>query len=222
MCLMSGDFVQRGEPALYPGEVRAKAAVLGGADLVLELPVTVSLRSAEGFADGGVAILSGLGAVDGLSFGCESKEGLLGAARLLLSEELPAALRRELQTGVSFAAARQRALEALGGPGTAVSSPNNILAVEYMKAALRPQSPLPCCPCCVPAATTTPCPTRSTPRRPPCAPAATSCPMCRRRHGSATRASPGTAGNSGSGPCLPGCGPWARRSSRPCPTAPRA
>lgn len=142
VCLMSGDFVQRGEPALYPKEVRAKAAVLGGADLVLELPVTVSLRSAEGFADGGVAILSKLGAVDGLSFGCESKEGLLEAARLLLSEAFPAALKEELKKGVSFAAARQRALVSLGGRGEAVSSPNNILAVEYMKAALRRQSPL--------------------------------------------------------------------------------
>ena len=70
-CLMSGDFVQRGEPALYPKEVRAEAAVRGGASLVLELPVTYALRSAEGFAGGGVEILTALGVCDGLSFGCE-------------------------------------------------------------------------------------------------------------------------------------------------------
>ena len=142
VCLMSGDFVQRGEPALYPKEVRAEAAVRGGASLVLELPVTCALRSAEGFASGGVEFLSGLGVCDGLSFGCESAEGLMETAQLLLSPVFPAALRRELDRGISFAAARQRTLEALGGDGAVVSTPNNILAVEYCKAILRQGSPL--------------------------------------------------------------------------------
>ena len=142
ICVMSGDFVQRGDPALYPASVRAKAAVLGGADLVLQLPLTYSLRSAEGFAAGGVEILSALGAVDQLCFGCESREGLMETAQALCSAEFSAALREQLDTGISFAAARQRALEAMGCDGSVIETPNNILAVEYCKAILRQGSSL--------------------------------------------------------------------------------
>ena len=142
VCVMSGDFVQRGDPALYPASVRAKAAVLGGADLVLQLPLTYSLRSAEGFAAGGVEILTALGAVDKLCFGCESREGLMETAQALCSEEFSAALRQQLDTGISFASARQRALEAMGCKGSVIETPNNILAVEYCKAILRQGSSL--------------------------------------------------------------------------------
>ena len=142
VCLMSGNFVQRGEPALYHRSVRAEAAVRGGADLVLELPVTHSLRSAEGFASGGVEILSALGVCEGLSFGCEKAEGVLETAQLLLSAEFPAVLRGYLDSGISFAAARQRALEELGGAGEMVARPNNILGVEYCKAILQQRSRL--------------------------------------------------------------------------------
>lgn len=142
LCLMSGNFVQRGEPALYPRTLRARAAILGGADLVLELPVTYSLRSAEGFAGGGVEILSSLGVVDGLSFGCEQTEGILETAELLLSDAFPDTLQIQLKKGMSFAAARQRALESLGGDGSLIASPNNILAVEYCKNILLQKSNL--------------------------------------------------------------------------------
>ena len=74
VCLMSGNYVQRGEPAVFDKRVRARAAVDAGADLVLELPVTAALQSAEGFAAGGVRILSALGC-GYLSFGCESGSG---------------------------------------------------------------------------------------------------------------------------------------------------
>ena len=74
VCLMSGNYVQRGEPAVFDKCVRARAAVEAGASLVLELPVTYALRSAEGFAAGGVSILSRLGC-GFLSFGCESGDG---------------------------------------------------------------------------------------------------------------------------------------------------
>ena len=74
VCLMSGAFVQRGEVAVFSPAVRAAAAVECGADIVLELPVTHSLRSAEGFAAGGVDILTRLGAVDGFFFGAEHAE----------------------------------------------------------------------------------------------------------------------------------------------------
>ena len=142
ICLMSGSFVQRGAPALFDRSVRAEAAVRGGADLVLELPVTYALRSAEGFAAGGVELLSALGIADALSFGCETPDRLWETAQLLESPEFPPLLRRHLDTGLSFAAARTRALEALGGDGGMIAQPNNILGVEYCKAILRQGSRL--------------------------------------------------------------------------------
>ena len=88
VCVMSGNYVQRGEPAICDKWTRARAAALCGADLVLELPVTYALRSAEGFADGGVEVLERLGCVDALCFGSEtgSAERVLSTARLLLSD----------------------------------------------------------------------------------------------------------------------------------------
>lgn len=146
VCAMSGNYVQRGHPAIVEKRIRAKAAVRCGADLVVELPVTVCLSSAEGFAAGGVAILSRL--CQGLCFGAETADAALldRTARALLSEDFPPLLRKELDTGKSFPAARQAALEAMGLPGEILASPNNILAVEYCKAILRQGSclkPLP-------------------------------------------------------------------------------
>ena len=136
VCLMSGNFVQRGMPAIIDKTLRAKAAVLSGADLVLELPVLYALSSAEGFAAGGVEILSGF--CDKLCFGAETDdtEALLKITRALLSDSFPPLLRRELDTGKSFPAARQAALEAMHLEGQLLASPNNILAVEYCKAIL--------------------------------------------------------------------------------------
>lgn len=142
VCLMSGNFVQRGMPAIVHKSVRAEAAIRCGADLVLELPVTVALRSAEGFAAGGVSILSGF--CDNLCFGAESADTrqLLSAARALLSDEFSAALRLQLDQGLSFPAARQAALEQMGIDRNIIRSPNNILAVEYCKAILAQNSPM--------------------------------------------------------------------------------
>ena len=94
VCAMSGNYVQRGAPAIVDKTLRAKAAVLCGADLVVELPTTVSLSSAEGFAAGGVGILSTL--CDTLCFGAETADGerLMGTARALLSEAFPPLLRQ--------------------------------------------------------------------------------------------------------------------------------
>mgnify|MGYP001629657494 FL=1 len=140
VCVMSGDYVQRGEPAVIPAAARAEAAVRCGAALVLELPPSYALRSAEGFADGGVELLDRLGCAEALCFGSESgdAEALLATARTLLSPELVPLLKQELAGGASFPAARQRALERLGAPGAALlERPNSILAVEYCKALLR-------------------------------------------------------------------------------------
>lgn len=146
VCLMSGNFVQRGAPAILDKSLRAEAAVRCGADLVLELPVTASLSSAEGFAAEGVRILSHL--CHRLSFGAETpdKDALLSIAKALLSEDFPPVLRKYLDQGLSFPAARQKALQDMGLPGEFLSSPNNILAVEYCKAILAQNSPLISCP----------------------------------------------------------------------------
>ena len=114
-CLMSGNFVQRGAPAIVDKSIRARAAILAGADLVLELPVTYALSSAEGFAAGGVRILSSF--CDVLCFGSETgeKETLLATARTLLSAEFPPLLRQELDKGLSFPTARPAAPPS--GPG---------------------------------------------------------------------------------------------------------
>ena len=142
ICAMSGNYVQRGHPAIFDKTLRAEAALRCGADLVVELPVTTALSSAEGFASGGVAVLSKL--CDGLCFGAETADPdlLEQTAQALLSADFPTLLRRELDRGRSFPAARQAALEAMGLSGRILETPNNILAVEYCKAVLRQSSPM--------------------------------------------------------------------------------
>ena len=136
VCLMSGNFVQRGAPAIIDKTLRAKAAVCCGADLVLELPITCALSSAEGFAAGGVSILGSF--CDYLCFGAElaDETALMQTAAALLSDAFPIALRRHLDAGLSFPAARQAALEDMGLDGSLLAAPNNILALEYCKAIL--------------------------------------------------------------------------------------
>ena len=137
ICVMSGNFVQRGEPAVINKHTRAEMAVLGGADLVIELPVPWVLSSAERFAYGGVALLNGLGVCTHLAFGCEEEktEKLLAAAECLMSPEIDGLIKEELKRGISYAAARQRAAERiLGADAGVLRKPNNILAVEYLKA----------------------------------------------------------------------------------------
>lgn len=146
VCLMSGNFVQRGAPAIFHKSLRAKAALDCGADLVLELPVTYALSSAEGFAAGGVKILSDF--CDYLCFGTESgtADTLMTAAQALLQPEFSEALRNQLETGMSFPAARAAALEQMGCDSALLEKPNDILAVEYCKAILAQKStilPLP-------------------------------------------------------------------------------
>ncbi len=140
VCLMSGNYVQRGKPAIFDKMVRAKAAILGGADLVLELPVTYALSSAEGFAAGGVSILGKF--CDRLCFGAETEDSqaLWDMAKALLSPEFPPLLTEQLDKGLSFPAARQAAMAQMGIDAQLLSSPNNILAVEYCKAMIAQNS----------------------------------------------------------------------------------
>jgi len=137
VCAMSGNFVQRGEFAVFEKHARAKAAIKRGADLVIELPVTTSLSSAEKFAQGGIALLDALGVCTHLSFGSEQGEigPLAEAAECLSDPRIDGLIKSELKKGISYAAARQKALESIIGPGAEVlRTPNNILAVEYLKA----------------------------------------------------------------------------------------
>ena len=142
VCLMSGNFVQRGKPAIVNKLARAKAALASGADLVLELPVTAALSSAEGFAAEGVRILSSF--CTHLCFGAEtgSADSLMATAKALLSPDFSQQLKLQLETGLSFPAARQAALTQMGQSADLLSSPNDILATEYCKAILAQNSPL--------------------------------------------------------------------------------
>ncbi len=139
VCAMSGDFIQRGEAAVYSKFARAEAAVRSGVDLVLELPPAWALSSAEGFARGAVGLLGSLGVVTHLSFGseCGETEPLETLAEVLLDPLMGAQIRYELDNdkGISFAVARQRAVaKRVGELSSQLEAPNNILAVEYIKA----------------------------------------------------------------------------------------
>ncbi|MDD3252365.1 MAG: nucleotidyltransferase family protein [Lachnospiraceae bacterium] len=148
---MSGDFVQRGEPALYDKYTRARMALLAGADLVLELPSCFAVSSAEDFASCGVALLDRLGVVDTLCFGSElgKLDALRQAADVLVQENAVFSGRMQelLRQGNSYPRARSMALSALfsacaansasAGPAdweSLLASPNNILGIEYLKA----------------------------------------------------------------------------------------
>ena len=138
VAVMSGDFVQRGEAACFSKFARAEAAVRCGVSLVLELPLPWSLSSAEGFARGAAGLLAATGAVDTLSFGSESAdlEALRRCADALEAPGFSDALRRALSEGISFASARERAAASLAGEAATapLRSPNDLLAVEYIRA----------------------------------------------------------------------------------------
>ncbi len=140
VAVMSGDFVQRGEAASYDKFTRAAAAVRGGVSLVIELPLPWSLSSAEGFARGGVGLLGATGVIDSLSFGSESGD-LLALERTAAALDTPAfseELKASLTGGAPFAAARVKAARVLLGDTAAVlDTPNDLLAVEYIRAAAK-------------------------------------------------------------------------------------
>ncbi len=133
---MSGNWVQRGDCAVTDKWTRARWAVRGGADLVLELPTVFALSSAETFARGGVATLAAAG-VEALSFGCENAglSPLKRLANVLTEPFLAQALPPYLSQGLSYPAARQKAAAEAVGPEVAqlLEKPNNNLAVEYLR-----------------------------------------------------------------------------------------
>ena len=146
IALMSGDFVQRGTPALVSKYVRAEAALRLGADIVIELPVYSATASAERFTEGAVRAFTDL-SVDAVSYGVECDDNLdetaasIQKAASFFAEESDgyrAVLKEKLAAGLSFPAARQEAYTAIcGGSPAFLSTPNNILAIEYEKAKIR-------------------------------------------------------------------------------------
>ena len=146
VCAMSGCFTQRGEFAAVNKFARAEMAVRNGADLVLELPTPWAVSGAERFARGGVELLEKTGLVTHLSFGseCGNLEALQRVEACLSSESFQETLRRRLEGGETFARCRQAAVEELLDPRDAalLSQPNNILAIEYLKALRRADLPM--------------------------------------------------------------------------------
>ena len=136
--VMSGNFTQRGEPALLSKFRRAEIALSCGSDLVLELPLPWAMSPAEHFATGGVALLNASGCVNILSFGseCGDTEVLKQLAAVCHHPDYAAALKRALNSGVPYAAAGQAAAAAILGEETAahLASPNNTLGIEYLRA----------------------------------------------------------------------------------------
>ncbi len=143
--IMSGPFVQRGEPAVFSRAARAKAALLGGADLIISLPAAFASAAAPDFARAGVALADALG-LDALCFGSENGDlSALSTTADILAREPEAygtALRENMRLGMTFPAAREKVLagiypELAGELHELLSSPNNLLGIEYLAAAKR-------------------------------------------------------------------------------------
>ena len=136
--IMSGSIMQRGELALLDKWTRARLAVDNGADLVIELPTAFSLRSAQYFASGTVALLQACGCVSTLSCGTENPAtDFTALASALTSPKCIKLLQEKLQQGLSYAAASEQALQELTGKKIQLNTPNDILALEYSKALLK-------------------------------------------------------------------------------------
>lgn len=136
IAVMSGNWIQQASCAIADKWTRARLALMGGVDLVLELPTPWATASAESFARGAVTLLHSTGIVTHLSFGSERGciTPLKRAAAVLDTPEYPLHLSRYLETGLSFPAARQKAVEELlGEEGTLLASPNNNLGIEYLR-----------------------------------------------------------------------------------------
>lgn len=139
VCIMSGNFVQRGECAVMDKYTRAQHAVKAGADAVIELPTAFATSNAELFAKGALHIIASIPAIDTLSFGaeCADKRAFKSATRYLINEpkEVSLQIKQALSKGTSYAQARANAFAGFI-PLEFLSSPNNILGLEYTKAIL--------------------------------------------------------------------------------------
>lgn len=145
VCVMSGNWVQRGDSAICDKWSRAHMALHGGADLIIELPTLWATASAEHFADGAVSILVDTGLIDSISFGseCGDISILEQTATCLLSDDYKVTLRDYLSNGLSFPSARQKAVsDHFGDIADCLQSANNTLGVEYIKAIQTRNAPI--------------------------------------------------------------------------------
>lgn len=138
VCVMSGNFIQRGEPALINKFVRADMAIKNGVDLVIELPVYYAVNTAEKFAFAGVKLLNECG-INNLAFGAENNSlNILTSISELIANETPEyqnELKKQLNLGLSYPEARSKTIsKILNISSNILSQPNNILAIEYLKA----------------------------------------------------------------------------------------
>ena len=155
IAVMSGNFLQRGEPALFDKYKRAEIAVLNGVDLVVELPTLYACQSAEIFAHGAITLLNSLNCIDSICFGSEHGDIdlLVEISKILISEpdKFKVLLKRNLDEGLLFALARSKALSEYMLNHTnlnvdksklndILSTPNNILGIEYIKSLLKHKS----------------------------------------------------------------------------------
>ena len=156
IAIMTGNFAQRGDVSIVDKWAKTEMALLGGVDLVIELPVLYSISSAENFADGAIKILNSLKIVDNIAFGSETKDiNLLDRiAEVLCNEpkEYRTLLSHELSKGLSYPKARENALMMYLNDvrrfANVMSSPNNILGIEYLKALRKSKSNI--LPICIP------------------------------------------------------------------------
>ena len=144
LCIMSGSFTQRGEMCVLDKYVRARHAILGGADCVIQLPAPFAVAPAEIFAKGAIKILSAIPEVTAIAFGCESgtAQDFVNAANMVMTENsvFKDILQRMLAEGESFIKSYTAAFEACGGNSDILSRPNNVLGFEYTKSILRFQA----------------------------------------------------------------------------------
>lgn len=151
VCIMSGSFVQRGEPAMFDKWSRAKMALLSGADLVIELPFVYACQPAENFSFGAINILNNFGIIDGICFGSElgNAEPLKEIASLLIKEPeaFSILVKHHLKSGNTYPRSISLALSDYYQGNEAINSsiwenPNNILGIEYIKSILQLKSPI--------------------------------------------------------------------------------
>lgn len=144
VAVMSGNYTQRGDPAIISKQMRARTAIECGADLVAELPVPFAVSSAEKFASAGVSIIDGMGCVDNLYFGaeCAEQDMLTKICAVLNKDETVSLVKDEMKRGVTYAVAVGDVVQSFLGRNAAdeLRKPNNILAVEYIKALSRMNS----------------------------------------------------------------------------------
>jgi len=145
IAVMSGNFTQRGLPTILDKWTRARLAILGGVDLVLELPFVSAVRSAQDFARGGIKLLESLGVVDTLAFGAELDDlsALRKSARAFKEKIFTEKLHTQMTQGISYAAAVTKILSGLTSLDEKfLRQPNTILAIEYLRALPEEISPL--------------------------------------------------------------------------------